>query len=778
MTKRGSLGTDLLREVWKRSVPQVRMYRVPTLPGRIAWMLPFLRERIPQRWLPESLQQEAEQRLRRRVGLEEAKAEAEAITTTSEPIGYVLPPHDFQLPPPLADKTELQGRKGRYQIHRVQEQRGIGQIYQAEQILEDRPVVIKEYWLPEHRFSIADIRQRLGAFDRLAGVSLADGRVQDVRLIGPWDAMADVRSHRCYLILPGQLGALPTLRSHLAHFGLMGEAQVRLLLNQVLQTLECLHGQRYRLPSGQVTVGLAHGNLSLDSLLMSGQGSQFFIYLCDLALWEHLFDPEGLISTNPQPADDLVALGKTAAQLLFGQDADQALVTASFQAAPQATRPSHTLEISPAFRAFLQRLIGATVPFENATAARQALLHLPVSMPVSAQVRTVVQDTEVPTKRRRARWWLLGLVLGMLLLTGLIGWWRLRSRPAVALGDPMVCCLADVASIPQQKSTYTAVSGSSWDYIWQQPGLLAQNRTLEEILRQKQPKFKLTYRPVPYVTEDAAAAAVIERVQQGQADFAISSLSVNDAPELAAQTIAYDGLAAFVVFSYNRRDQSLPTALSGQITFAQLRRLYLEDIPTWKALDPKLPDLPVRLYAPQDPEVLHIFEQRVLQTPSAIATFRRRFENKDALTSPASSIKLLPTFPLLRAVIQDFEDQNVGAIAFGPLSQVYGQCAVYPLALVEDAAKAVPIQPLVQENNAPITPLTNLCDDKGSYFPNIQAFRTGTYPLAYPLSVVYRRDNSQPPFGRKFAELLQTQEGQRFLGTAGLVPLQPLKSAL
>lgn len=773
MTKRGSLGTDLLREVWKRSVPQVRMYRVPTLPGRIAWMVPFLRERIPQRWLPESLQQEAERRLRQRAGLEEAEAEVAALTTA--PTGLILPPHSFELPPPLAEKVQLQGRKGRYQIHQPQGQRGIGQIYLAEQVLEDRPVVIKEYWLPEHRFSAADIRQRLGAFNRLAGVNLADGRVQDARLIQPWDAITDVVQQRCYLITPGQLGALPTLRSHLAHFGLMGEAQVRLLLNQVLQTLECLHGQKYRLPSGQVTAGLAHGNLSLDSLLMAGQGNQFFVYACDLALWEHLFDPENALSANPRPADDLVALGRVAGQLLSGQEEpDQAL---SLSSQPVSTPgPALSTELTPAFRAFLQRLMGMTVPFESATDARQALLKLPVALPVSAPVRTVAPEADPPKKRRRVRWWLLGLLIGTLLLTGLVGWWRLRSRPAVAQGDPLVCCLADVAGIPRQKSTYTAVSGSSWDYIWQQLGLLAQGRTLEEILQQKQPKFKLSYRPVPYATDDAAAEAVLERVRQGQADFAISSLAV-DTPELEAQTIAYDGLAAFVVFSYDRRNQSLPTALSGQISFAQLRRLYLEDVPTWKTLDPKLPDLPVRLYAPQDPEVLQIFEQRVLQTPSAIAAFRRRFEDKGALVSSASSIRLLPMFPLLRTVIQDFEDQGVGAIAFGPLSQVYGQCAVYPLALVGDDAKAAPIQPLAQENNAPITPQTNLCDDKGSYFPNIEAFRTGTYPLAYPLSVVYRRDNSQPPFGRKFAELFQTEEGQQFLGTAGLVPLQPLNPA-
>jgi hypothetical protein len=70
---------------------------------------------------------------------------------------------------------------------------------------------------------------------------------------------------------------------------------------------------KFRFPSGQVQLGIAHGNLSLDSLLIAknqngtaGNGfnnsatlsseilnTDFFIYVCDLALWESLFDPKG-----------------------------------------------------------------------------------------------------------------------------------------------------------------------------------------------------------------------------------------------------------------------------------------------------------------------------------------------------------------------------------------------------------------------------------------------------------------------------------------------------
>jgi ABC-type phosphate transport system substrate-binding protein len=131
---------------------------------------------------------------------------------------------------------------------------------------------------------------------------------------------------------------------------------------------------------------------------------------------------------------------------------------------------------------------------------------------------------------------------------------------------------------------------------------------------------------------------------------------------------------------------------------------------------------------------------------------------------------------MLQKVIQDFEKadskQQIGAIAFSRLSQVFGQCSVYPLALVEEGNR--PVQALIQDNGQPVNPTTDLCNDKGSYYPNVQVFKDRAYPLAYPLAVVYPRDNSRPPVGVKFADMLRTQEGQQLLSKTGLVPLYPV----
>ncbi len=50
-----------------------------------------------------------------------------------------------------------------------------------------------------------------------------------------------------------------------------------------------------------------------------------------------------------------------------------------------------------------------------------------------------------------------------------------------------------------------------------------------------------------------------------------------------------------------------------------------------------------------------------------------------------------------------------------------------------------------------------------------------TYPLAYSLAVVYPRDNSRKPVGKKFVEILKTVEAQQLLEDTGLVRLQPFE---
>ncbi|MDJ0703926.1 MAG: substrate-binding domain-containing protein [Leptolyngbyaceae cyanobacterium MO_188.B28] len=274
--------------------------------------------------------------------------------------------------------------------------------------------------------------------------------------------------------------------------------------------------------------------------------------------------------------------------------------------------------------------------------------------------------------------------------------------------------------------------------------------TLLSSIQATQPDLTLDY--VPSASTEAAIAAV----QTGKVDFAVlSDFSDLELPsDLETETIAYDGLAVFVAFSYVKRRSGLPQSLQGELTLEDLKSLYVGRIENWREVSRNRSRLGITRYAPDNIEAIRFFERRVLDS---------------VRLDQLANIETRETLPMLRAILQDFETQQFGGIGFAPLSQVYGQCSVYPLAIKAEQGEAA--QPLVLNTGRAITPTLDLCNRKGVYFPNVEALRTGEYPLAYEIIIVFPQDNSRVPIGRKFAELLRTTEGQKLLRDAGLAPL-------
>ncbi|MBX2863773.1 MAG: hypothetical protein KTR27_09470, partial [Leptolyngbyaceae cyanobacterium MAG.088] len=252
-------------------------------------------------------------------------------------------------------------------------------------------------------------------------------------------------------------------------------------------------------------------------------------------------------------------------------------------------------------------------------------------------------------------------------------------------------------------------------------------------------------------------------IQSGQTDFAIVPLTDSLPADITGTIIAYDSLVPIVAFNYPERTKGLPDALNGKVTLSELEQLYNGEIDNWQQLSSF--DLTVKRYWVDDPTAQKIFAQRVLDSfevpddPSFISSLIN-IEQPDAVS----------TLTMSRWILQDFENTDVGSIGVAPLSQVFGQCSVYPLALSE---KKQAIAPFVFSNGKAVGPDVDLCDRKGSYKPNADALRTGTYPLAYSLMVIYPFDNSRSPIGKKMAELLLTQESQSYLTSLGWVPAYP-----
>lgn len=664
----------------------------------------------------------------------------------------------------LSPKAEIRGYRGRYRIESWIGHRGMGRMYLASQATDQQPIVIKEYLFPTAAFNPEETRDRKQAFERLAGLNLADGRVQDIRLNAPWDAIADPVQERCYLVTTGNHDAHPSLSTYLEENGAMTERQVRRAVDQVLQTLQFIHTQKFSLPSGQILQGIPHGNINLDSLLISQDTKGLLIHVSDLALWERIFDPPTTKQEIPTPAQDLVNLGQVAFKLISGNKVDPTH--------NQVLNPRHDegwQSTSPEFRRYLERLLEIGVPFANAEEARQALLRLP---PLPSTIDLLNFDTETEedkSKLRRPPTLLLGM-LGLLLLAALVLYiWEIwRNQSVNTSEDATICCLEDVAAVPPGTYRYSSEKNGTWNFIQTQTNLILRNKSIEEKLQESQPKLKLIYNPVD------SLARSLERMKLGEIDFTVTNLVNKPTTEFKYEEVAYDGIVVFIAFSYSKRDKSLPRALNGRLTFAQIRDLYTGKIKNWREINSNLPDLPIKLYIPPDKETVEIFEQKVLQDANSIATFRN-FQidgSTNNATTDNSTIRItrLSTTAMLQQVLRDFEVEDIGSVGISTVSKVFGQCSAYPLALTDSDKPAV--QPLIQDNGNSVSPNTDLCDDKGSYRPNIQVFKTGDYPLSYPIVVVYPADNSRAQIGQKFAEMLKTQEVQSLLEKAGLVPLQ------
>ena len=678
----------------------------------------------------------------------------------------------------LPYNSEIIGQKGRYRIISYLETRGRGRLYRGVQIGNEQPVTIKEYLLPNLHFNQEEKYHTHNAFKNQGRIDLVDGRRQDFRLWLNADAISpppqdrqiefttqnEVISdrgkdqERCFLVTPGALERLPTLRSYLIKQGAMSSLEVRQVLNQVLQTLESLHHQKFRLPTGQIYAGLPHGNLNLESILIAVDSSPFFAesqfttYLSDLALWEDLFQPPPRLPHLTNIRRDLVALGYVGFYLLKGQSVEGQ----NFNLSPHNNL--NWVNIEPVFKQYIFRLLELDTPFANAFTARKALLNLPLELPTEQPLEIESQENQAPNRRKFPWRWLLLICLIFLLTGGMYWWWNSQAN-AVRDREPVICCIADISGIPQGKFNYTAENNGIWNYILLQKNLISKNITLKTKLAEKTPKFQLKY--LPRKTERAS----LQSIASGESDFAIITSIQNINRNLELEPFAYDGIAIFVAFSQDKSEQNLLNSLKGKITFRQLRQLYTGQITNWKQLGGA--DIPVKLYVPDSESTIKLFEQKVFQNQGQIAAFESLLPKDNEFIT--ESITRLPILPMLRRILPEFETEQIGSIGFGNFSEIFGQCSVYPLAIASDQGKS--IQPLIQNNFKPITPKLDLCKEKGSYTRDKQLFQTQRYPLTYSLAVVYPKDNSIPPAGKKFAEILKTEEGQKLLNKIGLIPL-------
>lgn len=685
----------------------------------------------------------------------------------------------------LPIKGELVGKKGRYSIVKRLGSRGIGRQYAGVDIQSEEPVVIREYLLPHRYFSREEQRDRQEKFVNLAGLTLADGRTLDLRIVAPIEAIADSAGNRCYLIAPA-LDSSPTLNRYCAQHGPLPSQTIFQILDQVLQSLTCLHEQKFLLPTGQTQSGLVHGNIDLDTLLWvhtdrpkirplptssaaiaptyldSLTAPDGFVYLTDLSLWEKLFDPANANASYPDYQQDLNALGEVAFFLLNG-------ATLGTDAKPLNPRmKSDWPEGTPLpLKSFIMRLTGIEAPFSSAESARAALLSLPVETAVSQyEYRT---DELLPQKIDWYKRALPLLIVAALAALGTLGWLLLRSRRPLYAEPPIPsCCLDTVAAVPDGEYVYASPKSAYWYPLFRSTpdansASLSAQPTIFDRIKETHPELSVKGRAAESV-EDAIAT-----IQAGQAEFAVVPLTADLPPDITSTTIAYDTLVPIVAFSYPDRKKGLPSNLDGAIALSDLEQIFSGTINHWRQISSN--QLPLKRYWLADEAAQSLFIQRMFNEGTELNSAAPK---QDRFINSSVRAEALPTIPMMRSILRDFENKTTGSIGIAPLSEVANQCSVYPLALTVEGET---VSPLVFDNSKRITPRSDLCDRKGSYSPNAAAIRSGDYPLAYPLAIVYPFDNTRSTIGQKLAELLLTQESQQTLVDSGLVSAYPLPTS-
>ncbi|MGF1961195.1 MAG: substrate-binding domain-containing protein [Aulosira sp. DedVER01a] len=654
-------------------------------------------------------------------------------------------------PATLPQEAEIKGNWGTYQVNDFLGVRGNGRLYAGIQVKDQQPVIIKEYLLPSRCFNEKETLERKETFKRLGGVSLADSRTPNFRLVNTWEAIADEKGERCYLITKGTETS-QTLRQYLNQNGAMTAPQVREVLNQALQTLEFLHSQKLRFPSNQVQQGLAHGNLSLDSILIQVENNQKYIYFDDLAIWENVFIPPSISQPAPCKREhDLEALGLVAFYLWVGRTND-------YNHQPLDPRENeHWPNNDHDLKKFISRLLRLENPFSSAESARQVLLQLPQEHQVSNLMQLLESEEKSHNLRTKIVWL---VTIAFLLIGGGIWYYLWQQRQPVDNSKyfawfGLLQTFSEVNNVPSGKFTYTGEKDGTWSFVLKQQ---VDNNSLEDLLTNPKPEVKaeFNYEPVDSIDLDNFNQP-LEEVTIGKKDFAITSLVNKITDKLEEKAVINDGLLVYVAF--NKKDTNLANALGGKITLEQLRQIYTGKITNWQQINPNLPNLDVKPFAPTEPEAIQKFLEIVLQNdPQDKALFAAKVEKLDT-TKTQNQIR--------REIL---EGRNTGIIGFGIVGKTWAQCTGYPLAIVDGNKPAS--QPLFQRRyRRPINTSDDLCQHD-NYFVDVNAFQS--YPLRYPIFVVYPKDKSRQPAGSTFAEILTTRQGQCLLSKVGLIPLQPI----
>lgn len=689
-----------------------------------------------------------------------------------------------RLPPLTAKKDRyLQSYRGRYRITELIKDDIRLREYEGFTYPQNKAVRIEEYFLSNiDETKLRELKNR-------ANIKLKTSSGQDFRFITPLDTFTDEQC--CYVITQSNCNYITIRKSlSLPDYSLITE-HVAIIIKQVLQSLYFLHTQHIAFGNNKNISGLAHGNISIDSLLIDTKQKEIFVYLSNFALWKDINNNEfktiNHYSLDSFKQNDLRDLGYVALYILFGNNVVENQINWN-----------DSLDIQNWFsritdirlRDFIQKLIGIKEPFSSANEAHDKISEL-FSKKIQYQPEEVsqkIQPNSEIIQNKSSKFFLIVLVLLFSSLGfGLSWWWRHRSANKDEpinqnkANENYYINKVDFANITDNKKEikYYIQDSGIWNYLLTKENLVGYKRTiLQEISdrfnnQQKKNQFSkyiIDKSKAVSITKDANT--IIEEINKDNIDFGL--LTGNFSEEelklkgLVKTEIAYDALVAVVPYSDARNELSFPDKLDYEITVEELRKLYTQDDDEFQnneILSGINKDRNIKIYFSD----INKDENNNSSKSQIGSIFEEKILNKDfnEFKKLRQSI-LYRDIEILQNIRKDFETEKKLGIGISLLSRVYGQCSVYPLT-IKDNSNNFYFQPLVQNDGEPIKDNIDLCNDKGSYKPNYKALNDKNNPLIFPLVVVYKQDSE---YAQKFVEIMQTQKGQELLKEAGFIPAE------
>lgn len=249
------------------------------------------------------------------------------------------------------------------------------------------------------------------------------------------------------------------------------------------------------------------------------------------------------------------------------------------------------------------------------------------------------------------------------------------------------------------------------------------------------PNFRLTFKNA------AGSSDGIQMLIDGELDFAQSSRPLTSAERRRSQQRGIT-LVEIPVMLEGVAVATHPDLPIPGLTLTQLKDIYIGQLTNWNQVGgPNLSVVPTS--RGDDGGTVQFFQEDVLADQPFAATVQRLGSTTEALR---------------------FVGNTPGAIYFASAPEIVGQCTVAPLPV------GTSVRQLVAPYQQPYVP-SQECPNRRNQL-NLEAFQSQSYPLIRPLYVIVRQDG-QPAeqAGIAYAELLQTEEGQRLLNQAGFVPL-------